>query len=84
MMEETIKKLKPEELKACQMALELINKSAFELSMVKRAHQHLWNEIGQAHGLQPNDKIILDYQSGYVTVTGNEEDDGGLDAKLPG
>ena len=83
MMGETIKKLTSAELKSCQMALDLINRLAFELSMSKRAHQHLWNEIGATHGLQPDDKLSIDYQSGYVTVTEKEEHDGGLDAELP-
>lgn len=75
-MGENIKKLKSEELKACQMALDLINRLAFDLGMAKRAHQHLWNEIGANHGLQPDDKVVIDYRSGYVTVTGKEEHDG--------
>ena len=75
-MGDVIKKLKPEELKACQMALDLINRLAFDLGMAKRAHQHLWNEIGAANGLKPHDKVIIDYQSGYVTVKEEEEHDG--------
>ena len=75
-MGDVIKKLDPGELKACQMALDLINRLAFDLGMAKRAHQHLWNEIGANHGLQLDDKVVIDYQSGYVTVKEKEEIDG--------
>lgn len=74
-MGEIIKKLHPDELKACQMSLELINKLAFELGIVKRGHQHLWNELGEKHGFHPDEKLVVDYQSGYITLN-QEANDG--------
>lgn len=67
-MGDVLLRLNRAELDACRSALKLINDKAFELSYLKRGHQHLWNELAEKHGLVGK-KIEIDYETGLVMET---------------
>lgn len=58
-------KLTPGELMACQLSLKLIEQRTFELGLIKRGHQHLWNELAKRYGIADK-KLRLDYETGII------------------
>jgi hypothetical protein len=64
-MGEILARLTPDQLKACQLSLKLIDDKAMELGLVKRGHQHLWNELATRHGVVGK-KIEIDYTTGLI------------------
>jgi hypothetical protein len=64
-MGEFLLKLMPEELQACRVALTVIKEKTTELGLIKRGHQHLWNDIAEKYGIVGK-KIEVDYDTGLV------------------
>ncbi len=64
-MGEFLVKLMPEELQDCNRALQSIRQKTLELGLIKRGHQHLWNEIAEKYNLVGK-KIEVDYETGLV------------------
>ena len=58
-------KLSPAELQACRAALKVINEKTQELGLVKRGHQHLWNDLAEKYSFVGK-KIEIDYETGLV------------------
>ncbi len=65
-MGEFLVKLMPEELQGCRAALSMINGKTLELGLMKRGHQHLWNDIARKYDLVGK-KIEINYETGLVT-----------------
>jgi hypothetical protein len=66
-------KLTHDELLACKAAWDLIEKMTFELGMLKRGHQHLWNDIGVKYELTGK-RMELDYETGLLMIKETELD----------
>jgi len=64
-MGDILARLGPDELKACQLALQLIDNKSLELGLIKRGHQHLWNSLAVKYGVSDK-KIELDYATGLI------------------
>ena len=64
-MGEFLVKLMPEELQACRSALNMINDKKLELGLIKRGHQHLFNDLAHKYNMVGK-KIELDYETGLV------------------
>ncbi len=64
-MGEILARLSPDQLMACQMSLKLIDDKTFELGLIKRGHQHLWNNLAAQYGVKDK-KIELDYTTGLI------------------
>ena len=71
-MGEFLVKLQPAELQACRAALNVINQKTQELGLIKRGHQHLWNDLAEKYDMVGK-KIEIDYETGLVME--KEEDD---------
>jgi hypothetical protein len=54
----------PEHLAALKESMALMNRLSLELGLVKRGHQHLWNEIGKQY--QVEGKIEVNYDTGVI------------------
>ncbi len=68
MGEQTVVVISPDELAACNKALDLINTKTLELGLLKRGHKHLWNELARKYGVDKKAQIILDYKTGVMTA----------------
>jgi hypothetical protein len=66
-MGDIVGRLTPEQVMACRMSVEMINRLAFELGIAKRGHQHLWNELAIQYGFTGK-KIQCDYETGTITT----------------
>ncbi len=74
MGEQTIAVLSSDQLLACTLSLDLINSKTLELAMLKRGHQHLWNELARKYGVDKKTKIQIDYKTGVITAEASEPD----------
>ncbi len=64
-MGEFLVKLMPEELQGCRAGLNTINQKTLELGLLKRGHQHFWNDIAKKYDLVGK-KIEINYETGLV------------------
>ena len=64
-MGEFLVKLEPAELQACRVALKVISEKTQELGLIKRGHQHLWNDLAEKYHIVGK-KIEIDYETGLV------------------
>jgi hypothetical protein len=65
-MGEFLVQLMPEELQGCRVAVDIIKEKTLELGLLKRGHQHLWNDIAKKYDLVGK-KIEVNYETGSVT-----------------
>jgi hypothetical protein len=73
-MGEFLVKLLPAELQGCRAALSIIKEKTLELGLIKRGHQHLWNDLAVKYDIVGK-KIEIDYDTGLV-MTAKEESHG--------
>ncbi len=79
MGEKTIAVLSSDQLLACNMSLDPMNTKTLELGMLKRGHQHLWNELARMYVVDKKAKITLDYKTGVITAEDPEPEPEGID-----
>ena len=64
-MGEFLVKLQPVELQACRNSLKIIRDKAEDFGLLKRGHQHLWNDLADKYNIVGK-KIEIDYETGLV------------------
>lgn len=73
-MGDILARLKPDELKACQLAVKLIEDKILELGVLKRGHKHLCNELMMRHGVAGR-IIEMDYETGLIMERPQEKEE---------